>query len=213
MEQYFGFINHSLTTLGTGNVLALVSLLAVIMLGEAGIAFPFLVQGILLFLGQRIIADPTPQLIPIAVVLIGGRFLGAAGVYWLSRHTGGRMVEWLKKRLPAAGKADQVRSRLGKGKAFLAVVGARLTPGFLVPTSIASGTMRLPYAWFALGVIVSAVAWDAFFVGAGAIAGHNAEQVIARVYSWVAVLMIGLGAVVVAKALVSRALRATALRS
>jgi len=212
VEQYFAFINNSLTTLGDGNIIALVSLLAVIVLGEAGIAFPFLVQGILLFFGQRIIANPTLSLIPVALVLLGGRFIGAAGVYWLSRHAGGRVINWLKKRLPAAHKADLLRTKLGK-KTFLAIVLARLTPGLLVPTSVASGSMKLHYGGFALGVIVSSIAWDAIFVGTGAFIGKNAEQVVASVYGWITIGAIACTAFALGKILVVRLRKARSATS
>ena len=62
--------------------------------------------------------------------------------------------------------------------AFLPVAIGRSIPGLMVPTSIASGTMRLPASKFLAGVGLSLVVWASVFVGLGAVSGPIVRQIL-----------------------------------
>ena len=81
MTTYFGLISQALSTLNQGSIYALAALFAVLALGEMGVPFPFVLQGVLFFIGYQIIQGATLKLVPLVLVLITGRLFGAAIVH------------------------------------------------------------------------------------------------------------------------------------
>ncbi|MCX6024330.1 MAG: VTT domain-containing protein, partial [Chloroflexi bacterium] len=66
---------------------------------------------------------------------------------------------------------------------FMAVVIGRLIPGLRNPTSLASGTLRLPYEVFLPATLVSALIWSVFYFSAGVLLGHVYDQVDELLYA------------------------------
>lgn len=153
----------------TGLLFALFTLLV---FGEIGIPFPFVLPGTLVFLGYQI-SHGTIDFIPLFVVLIAGRQTGSAITYFLARKSGMPIIVWLAKYIPAIGRhKDRLMGKLA-GKRFWAVVMGRLTPWMAVPTSLVSGTVGLRYGHFAFGVFLSGLAGDTLLVAFGIAAGHS----------------------------------------
>ena len=156
-------LNHlatqALESINRGDLSALSALFFVSALTEVGIPFPFLLDTILIITGYRT-GLVSIEVGLIMVSLLAGRVFGAAVIYWLTRSVGMAFVGWLSGRFPL------IRSRLtwltGKlsCRAPLAVAIARLTPGLLTPSSVASGVICLRYTYFVLGIALSSVIAD-----------------------------------------------------
>lgn len=178
MGSYWEFLQQVpryLEAAASGGTGALTAIFLVLFLGEMGMPFPAIFQGVLLYAGLHI-AQGDAQVVPLLLVTHVARQSGGGLVYALSRFLGTRftrhyrpLVEFARSRM----RTSILRPRL---PASLAVTLGRLAPGFLVPVSVISGTTRARYGSFALGVLLSAIVWDAIFIGLGAVMGKHVEQ-------------------------------------
>jgi len=125
-------------------------------------------------------------------MLLGGRLAGSSFAYavahlgggYVLRHFGGRfprlrrMLSWVSGRtglrealgvsmgrLTAATSTGLVAT--GTVRAPLVVALARLTPGLLTATSLASGVLGLPYRYFVLGIGLASIGGDLALLGLG----------------------------------------------
>lgn len=173
ITKYFDLITQSVNALSQGNLLALAALFLMLALTEIGIPFPFAVQGILFFVGFQLTRNAI-SVVPVLLILVGGRQFGSAVVYWLARILDTTFTGWFERRFRGA-KLDRLKIKLHR-RAPLAVAIGRLTPGLLVPTSLASGAMRLRYGHFAMGIALSALVWDGTFIGSAVLFKNGANQ-------------------------------------
>lgn len=180
---YIEFVTKSLDALGQGNVAALGALFTVLALGEFGVPFPYVLQGVLFFIGCQI-SQGAAQVIPILLMLALGRQFGSVIVYWLARLAGVPVLGWYGRHFRLLqGRLDRLKEKLSR-QTPLAVAAGRLTPGLLMPTSILCGAMRLRYLHFALGVLLSAVVWDWTFISFGIISARGAEHLALTSHPW-----------------------------
>ena len=192
IAEYLQFLSQTVNTVNQGNIIALAALFLVLALGEFGIPFPFVLQGVLFFIGYQI-SQGSVQFIPLVVILLLGRQFGSAFVYWMARFSGNSFVGWFEKRFRLVrNELDKLKSRL-HSRAPLAIAVGRLTPGLLVPTSLASGAIALRYEYFALGVVLSTVIWDGTFIVSGFLIGNGVQYLSPTVARW----LIPLGFVIV----------------
>jgi membrane protein DedA with SNARE-associated domain len=141
-----------------------------------GVPFPFVLQGVLFFIGYQITQQAALKLIPVVVVLVMGRQFGSAIVYFLARFLGKPFVNRIGKRFPSwQSQLDKLKRKLSR-QAPVAVAIGRLTPGLLVPTSLTSGAIGLRYEYFALGIALSTVVWDGTFIASGSILGSSVQR-------------------------------------
>ncbi|MBI2853312.1 MAG: VTT domain-containing protein [Chloroflexi bacterium] len=199
MDGYTAFFSNAIATLGQGNLVALGALAAVLVLGEAGIPFPFVVQGTLVFIGYQVVQGTVslPDIIPVAFVLVMGRQVGASVLYWLIRLTGNRLTAFIQKRVPRIGSIERVRAKIGRRTPF-AVAAGRMTPGMLVPTTVASGALHMPFPGFALGVVLHTIAWDSVLAGVGVAFGQGTSYLHVPVLRWLTIgLACGMAALAV----------------
>ncbi len=194
MTTYFGLLSQALSTLNQGNVGALAALFLVLALGEMGVPFPLVLQGVLFFIGYQITQGAALKLIPLVLVLITGRQFGSAIVYSLARFLGNPFVNRLGKRFPRwQSRLDILKERLS-ARAPVAVAIGRLTPGLLVPTSLTSGAIGLRYEYFALGIVLSTIVWDGAFIASGIVMARGAQYLGLAASPWL--ILGGLAAVV-----------------
>ena len=98
------------------------------------------------------------------VLLLAGREVGAAVLYWTVRLIGSRFLDWLGRRSSWLMKAvEKFRGRVNKNPA-IAVTLVRLTPGLLQVPSIAGGAIRLRPLSFAAGVAFSSLIYDIILI-------------------------------------------------
>lgn len=163
--------------LGTGGIAIFVAIGLVYLLGEAGLPFPWVSQGVLFYFGYLVARGSTHLLLPLLAAVLAGSLGGSAALYFLARRWGSPLLLRYGRHLRLKPESlDRAGERLGGRMGFLSVAIGRLTPGLLVPTSLASGLLRLPFRLFVAGVVLSEVAWNGAFLTLGAVAGRHVTQ-------------------------------------
>lgn len=142
-----------------GNPAALGVLFSLGIVGDVGVPLLLTVEVFLFFTSYKV-GPLSTQVLLVVLMLLLGREVGAAILYWVCRILGsplinrvGKRLTWLPKRI------EWVRTRLNRRPA-LSIAVVRLTPGLLQIPSLAAGVMRLRYFDFALGVALSSLAYD-----------------------------------------------------
>lgn len=137
----------------------LIALFIVTFLTEFAVPFPWVQDVIYYYIGFQL-GRSSIQAIPITLVMLSGRFLGSAIVYWMARYAGMPLINWVGKRFkkfPA--RVAVIQSRLAKHP-IVAMASIRLMPGALVPSSIAAGLIRFRYTDFVLGITAASIIDD-----------------------------------------------------
>jgi len=148
-------------SLGDPAVLGVLFSLGVI--GDIGVPLLLTVE-VFLFVTAYDVGPLSTQVLLIVLMLLLGREVGAAALYWFSRVLGSPLINRVGKRLPwLPDRIRWVRTRLDR-KPALSVAVVRLTPGLLQIPSLAAGVTRLPYPNFALGVALSSLIYDVVIV-------------------------------------------------
>jgi membrane protein DedA with SNARE-associated domain len=144
------------------------------------LGFPLLLTlEIFVMFASYYIGPLSMQVLLIMTMLLLGREIGAAILYWVSRLVGTPFLQWLEKHFSWFLRGvETLKSRITQ-RITLAVVVVRLTPGFLQVPSIVAGSLHLQYWRFALGVVISSLIYDSGLVLFGFIAREtikNASQ-------------------------------------
>lgn len=136
---------------------------------EAGIPLPLPGDTLILLAGSRASTGQANPWIAMTLVVLA-TLSGSSLLYWVSRAGGMavlvRVGRWLGLREE---RLDRVAGwyRRWTGPA---IVFGRLVPGFRTPTTVASGTFRVPYLAFLCYTGVSAVIWSGLYLLVGALA-------------------------------------------
>jgi membrane protein DedA with SNARE-associated domain len=150
---------NAITALNQGNPTALLSLFFISALTEIGIPFPFILDTILIFTGyQHGLLSKEVGMIMLSLLL--GRVVGASVIYWLTRFIGTVFVNWISKRYPFIQKRLNWLTEKLSRNAPVAVAIARLTPGLLTPSTVASGIICLRFYYLLLGIAISSIVAD-----------------------------------------------------
>ena len=191
MIDFLGLASHALEAMENADPGAFAALLSIAALTEVGVPFPFVIDTVLFYLGYRA-AELWVEMAAAILMLLGGRVAGSSFAYgvahlgggYVLRYFGGRfprlrrMVLWVSGRMGLRGALGVSMGRLSAGtstgavaagtlRAPLVVALARLTPGLLTATSLASGILGLPYRYFVLGIGLASVGGDVALVGLG----------------------------------------------
>jgi len=193
------WINAALATLAASininNPGGLVAIFFITVSCDIGIPFPFVLDTILFFTTFEIGALSWPVLL-IILMIWGGRLLGTSIVYWVSRLLGPRLVNWVGKRSRfLLRNFEQFESRLGKWT-IPVIVGARLTPGLMQVSSLAAGTMRVPYYKMVLAIIFSSIVYDGILITLGTAARLGLKNAGPEYSFWIVLGFVGTMAVV-----------------
>ena len=139
----------AMTAVYQGNAAAMVSLLSLVALTEAGIPLPFILDSVLFFTSYKNGPLSIQVLIVLLTVFLGRQF-GANVIYWLTRFLGNAFISWLGKRYRSLqNNLDRLETRLSS-HAVPAVIVTRLT-GLLTLASVASGAVCMRYHYFIVG--------------------------------------------------------------
>jgi membrane protein DedA with SNARE-associated domain len=167
-----GWINHGLATLasiGVDNPVGLIVVFLVALSCDIGVPFPFVLDTIVFFTTYKVGALSW-QVLLVLLMLLGGSMMGTSILYWISRRLGPRFVAWLGRRSKFLQRSlERFQNRLGRWK-IPVIVAARLTPGLMQVSTVASGTTRLPYYQMVLAIVFSFIAYDGTLVALGTIA-------------------------------------------
>ncbi|MCJ7576101.1 MAG: VTT domain-containing protein [Dehalococcoidia bacterium] len=193
------WINSGLATLAASisadNPGGLAALFFIAVSCDIGVPFPFVLDTILFFTTYEIGALSWPVLL-IILMLWGGRLLGTGIVYWASRLLGTRLVDWVGRRSKFLRRnLEQFQNRLGKWT-IPAIVAARLTPGLMQVSSVAAGTVRIPYYRVVLAIVLSSVVYDGILIALGTLARLGLEDVEPEYSAWIVIGFVAIMAVV-----------------
>jgi len=162
--------------------------------GEFGLIIPILLESILLLAGFKI-AQGNFAFLSVTIFTLIGSLVGASGFYFLSKLLGGKVLsryKFFKK------KRKEVEEKLAKyaGWEPIGIGILRLTPGLLIPTTIGSGILEIPYWKFAIGVIISVLVYNVIFISLGFLLGTKAPFLAANVFIIIKILAFGILATV-----------------
>jgi membrane protein DedA with SNARE-associated domain len=144
---------------------AMVALFLIAALTEIGVPFPFIIDGAL-FVTSFENGLISFQVLFVILALTLGRIAGGSVIFWLSRFVGVAFINWLGRRLPKlkiTERMEWLNTKLRR-RAPLAVTVARLTPGLLTASSVATGYCGMRYYQFVLGIILASIIADGALV-------------------------------------------------
>jgi len=195
----------------------LVPILSVATLSEFGVPFPLVVDTLLFLLGYQI-SHLWLETILVVLALMAGRIIGSSLVYLLARSLGSPLVRWLGTRFPnLRNRADKLTRRFGLANTLakcisrlgtkvthtspatcfkfalpLTVASGRLTPGLRGMTSVASGTLRFRYRYFAIGIGIASLLSDVASIFLGVVTGYGLRQLNIDPSAWLVLAAIAI---------------------
>jgi membrane protein DedA with SNARE-associated domain len=202
------WINGALATLAASisvdNPGGLAAIFGLTVSADIGIPFPFALDTILFFTAYKIGAFSFPVLL-IILMLLGGRLVGTGTIYWVSRLLGTRFVDWVGRRSRFLRRnLEQFQNRLGRWT-IPVIAAARLTPGLMQVSSVAAGTVRIPYYKLVLAIILSSIVYDGTLIILGTLARLGFKHVGPEYSAWIVIgFVVILVAIFVAAHLIRR---------
>jgi membrane protein DedA with SNARE-associated domain len=193
------WINQALATLAASisvdNPAGLIAIFFIAASCDIGIPFPFVLDTIVFFTTYEMGALSWPVLL-VLVMLLGGSLLGTTILYWVSRLLGTRFVDWVGKRSKFLRRnLEGFQNRLGRWT-IPVIVAARLTPGLMQVSSVAAGTVRIPYYQIALAIVFSFIVYDGTLVALGTIARLGLRDVGPQYSAWIVIGFVAIMTVV-----------------
>ena len=193
------WINSGLATLAASisvdNPGGLAAIFFITVSCDIGLPFPFVLDTILFFTTYEIGALSWPVLL-IILMLWGGRLLGTGIIYWVSRLLGTRLVDWVGKRSRFLRRNfEQFQNRLNKWTVPV-IVAARLTPGLMQVSSVAAGTVHVPYYQVVLAILFSSIVYDGILITLGTLARLGFKDVGPENSFWIVIGFVGIMTVV-----------------
>jgi len=184
------WINGALSTLAASisvdNLAGLVAIFFIAMSCDIGIPFPFVLDTIVFFTTYTVGPLSWPVLL-VVVMLFGGSLLGTSIIYWVSRLLGTRFVNWIGRRSKFLRRnLEQFQNRLGRWT-IPVIVAARLTPGLMQISSVAAGTLRIPYYQLVLACVFSFIIYDGTLIVLGTLARLGLKDVGPEYSAWIVI--------------------------
>ena len=193
------WINGALSALAASisvdNPAGLVAIFFITVSCDIGIPFPFVLDTIVFFTAYQMGALSWPVLL-VLMMLLGGSLLGTSILYWVSRLLGPRFVDWVGKRSKFLRRnLEQFQNRLGRWT-IPVIVAARLTPGLMQVSSVAAGTMRVPYYQVLLAIVFSFIVYDGTLIILGTLARLGLKDVGPEYSAWIVIGFVAIMAAV-----------------
>ncbi|HJX03053.1 MAG TPA: hypothetical protein VJ488_00695 [Dehalococcoidia bacterium] len=171
LEWIDQLISMAMGAITQGSPLAIITLFIVVALTECGIPFPFILDSVLFFTSYQAATNPWHVVFVMLIVFLGRQF-GAALIYWLTRIAGNAVIYWFGKRYKyLKHNWAQLTLKLSS-HAPMAIAVVRIT-GFMTLASLVSGTMKIRYPSFFLGVTLSALIFDGALILLGVITKYG----------------------------------------
>ncbi len=189
------WINAALATLASSinvdNPAGLAAIFFIAASCDIGIPFPFVLDTIVFFTTYEVGPLSWPVLLVI-VMLFGGSLLGTSILYWISRLLNTRFADWVGRRSKFLQRNfEQFQNRLDKWK-IPVIVAARLTPGLMQVSSVAAGTMRVPYYQLVLASVFSFIVYDGTLIVLGTLARLGLRDVGPEYSAWIVIGFVGI---------------------
>jgi len=184
------WINGALSTLAASisvdNPTGLAAIFFITVSCDIGIPFPFVLDTILFFTTYKMGALSWPVLL-VLMMLLGGSLLGTSIIYWVSRLLGTRFVDWVGRRSKFLRRnLEQFQNKLGRWT-IPVIVAARLTPGLMQVSSVAAGTIRIPYYQVVLASVFSFIIYDGTLIILGTLARLGLKDVGPEYSAWIVI--------------------------
>jgi membrane protein DedA with SNARE-associated domain len=170
-DSLFSFVDP-----GAAGISIMVAAFVVQALKEFGIPSPGATQGALIYAGYQFSCGDTLIGLGITIAILIGSICGSCLMYCAARFLGFRLIEKFGKYLRVTTQSlERAKNKLRPGSFLTGFIG-RSIPGMMMPTSIASGIMRLPVSRFITGVSASVVVWATVFIALGTLSGQIIDQ-------------------------------------
>ena len=142
---------------------------------ESGVPMPAPGDVFVMYVGAHIPRVPLSWLAG-WVALMAVVLLGSSNLFMVSRHFGRRLVDGRPGRLIHITPARMARAEGWFARwGVWAIIFGRHIPGFRVPITVGAGLFGVPYARFAVGVVISTAAWTGIFMFLGITYGARIE--------------------------------------
>ena len=188
MELFNELTTHALEAITQGSPGALAALFFVAALTEMGIPFPFVLDSALFFTSSQTGPVSTELLLILAALLVG-REVGAAVIYWISYFFCDAVVRRLQRRHPSVGaRLNALCGKLSQN-APVAVAIARLTPGLLTVSTVASAAIKMRFCYFALGIVLASVVADGALIILGVVTKYGLSYLGLAVSPWLIIVI------------------------
>lgn len=166
-------VQQFLTMATAGSLLWLAIIFLLALLGEMGLpgTCPIL-EGLLLFTGFQIaLGAYIVAAIPFLVIACVGRLCGSTSTYWLSSSLGNSAIDKFGGRIRITRERLDWVARKLRSFTLPTIITVRFVPGFTVISTVACGVTRIPYKKLIAAVAIQVLAWEAIFLGLGALGG------------------------------------------
>jgi membrane protein DedA with SNARE-associated domain len=189
------WINGALATLAASitvdNPAGLAAIFFITVSCDIGIPFPFVLDTIVFFTTYEMGALSWPVLL-VLMMLLGGSLLGTSIVYWVSRLLGTGFVDWVGRHSRFLRRnLERFQNRLTRWT-IPVIVAARLTPGLMQVSTVAAGTMHIPYYQVVLASVFSFVVYDGTLVMLGTLARLGFKDVGPEYSAWIVIGFVGI---------------------
>jgi membrane protein DedA with SNARE-associated domain len=142
-----------------------------IALGEFGLPLPIFVESALLYAGFQISQGHYIYFFAPLLTILGSS-IGGSLLYLLSNLFGDKILGRYKIFKERRRRVEETLKKY-KGWEVWGVTLLRLTPGFLIPTTIAAGILEVSYFKFLAGVVLSGLVYNLIFLTLGIVLGKN----------------------------------------
>jgi membrane protein DedA with SNARE-associated domain len=182
MEQFIHnvlqFI-HSLSSLiDVTNPSGLAIVFGIVAFADIGLAIPFILEPALFLITFQ--SGPISLSVLLFVLMLAcGRQAGTAILYWSSRFIGEKIGRIISRFFPGfaarfSQRLERFEKRLGTRQTNVLIV-ARLTPGLLQISTIASGALHINYIYVMIATFISGLIYDAAIVMLGTLAHYGLQ--------------------------------------
>jgi membrane protein DedA with SNARE-associated domain len=197
IEWINGALSALAASINVDNPGGLAAIFGLAVSADIGVPFPFALDTILFFTTYKMGALSLPVLLLI-IMLLGGSLLGTSIIYWVSRLLGPRFANWVGRRSKFLQRnLERFQNRLGRWT-IPVVIAARLTPGLMQVSSVAAGTVRIPYYQMVLAIVLSLVIYDGTLIILGTLARLGFKDVGPEYAAWIVIGFVAIMATVFA---------------
>ena len=173
-----GILDKIAAFISAENPAGLLAIAGLAVLADIGLPVPVVVEPALFLISYK----SGPLSVPVFLfigALHGGRQIGTALLYWLSRFLGDRFLSWLcgLGRIGAriSDRTEKVKKRIEGNKRVRVLIVqtitiGRLTPGLLPLVTVGAGILKISYLFMAIAVVISGLVYDLVIVFLGYLA-------------------------------------------
>ena len=143
---------------------------------ESGIPLLFLPGELLVVWAGAQVASGNMEVLPVFLCVVVGVCLGSSVLYAISYRWGSPVLERVARFMRINPQRIEQAEGWVRARGPLAVAIGKLLPTMRTPTTLVSGTVRVPYLQFVSATAVGAVLWGSFYFTSGMLLGSAWEE-------------------------------------